>query len=122
MSSFGENYKKNYLLDDIQHYFSDGGTIEEMFDVLRYIFEYGKTPLADLIKENQELKKQLEEKENQQKEFVEWLEAYIEDRDNVRKLHDECSLSEERLSSQYFILQQVLSKYKEKLGGKDEIH
>lgn len=60
MSSFGENYKKNDLLDDIQHYFSDGGTIEEMFDVLRYIFEYGKTPLDDLIKENQELKKQIE--------------------------------------------------------------
>ena len=60
MSSFGENYKKNDLLDDIQHFFSEGGTIEEMFDVLRYIFEYGKTPLDDLIKENQELKKQIE--------------------------------------------------------------
>lgn len=60
MSSFGENYKKNNLLDDIQHFFSEGGTIEEMFDVLRYIFEYGKTPLDDLIKENQELKKQIE--------------------------------------------------------------
>lgn len=60
MSSFGENYKKNDLLDDIQHYFSEGGTIEEMFDVLRYIFEYGKTPLDDLIQENQKLKKQIE--------------------------------------------------------------
>ena len=60
MSSFGENYKKNDLLDDIQHYFSYGGTIEEMFDVLRYIFEYGKTPLDDLIQENQKLKKQIE--------------------------------------------------------------
>lgn len=60
MSSFGENYKKNDLLDDIQHYFSEGGTIEEMFDVLRYIFEYGKTPLDDLIQKNQKLKKQIE--------------------------------------------------------------
>ena len=60
MSSFGENYKKNDLLDDIQHYFSDGGTIEEMFDVLRYIFEYGKTPFDDLQQENQKLKKQLD--------------------------------------------------------------
>lgn len=56
MSSFGENYKKNNLLDDIQHFFSEGGTIEEMFDVLRYIFEYGKTPLDDLIQENQKYK------------------------------------------------------------------
>lgn len=56
MSSFGENYKKNDLLDDIQHYFSDGGTIEEMFDVLRYIFEYGKTPFDDLIQKNQKYK------------------------------------------------------------------
>ena len=56
MSSFGENYKKNDLLDDIRHYFSEGGTIEEMFDVLRYIFEYGKTPFDDLIQENQKYK------------------------------------------------------------------
>lgn len=96
--------------------------------------------IEELIQENQSLKKQLKEKDdftnklqatkdrlnkydyertNQQKEFVEWLEAYIEDRDKVRKLHKEYSLSEERLSSQYFILQQVLSKYKEIIGGKE---
>lgn len=97
--------------------------------------------IEELIQENQSLKKQLKEKDdftnklqatkdrlnkydyertNQQKEFVEWLEAYIEDRDKVRKLHKEYSLSEERLSSQYFILQQVLSKYKEIIGGNNE--
>lgn len=74
MSSFGENYKKNDLLDDIQHYFSEGGTIEEMFDVLRYIFEYGKTPLDDLIQENQKYKEVINKaikyiEENKQHEY-----------------------------------------------------
>ena len=92
-----------------------------------------------LEQENQELKKQLEKKYekvgtltgellyeentkliNQQKEFIEWLEIRIKDRDKVRKMHELYSLSEERLSSQYFILQDVLSKYKEIIGVKDE--
>lgn len=94
----------------------------------------------DLIRENQELKKQLDELQtlynnmfkchcnrvqvetllSQQKEFIEWLEIRIKDRDKVRKMHELYSLSEERLSSQYFILQDVLSKYKEIIGVKDE--
>ena len=57
---------------------------------------------------------------NQQKEFIEWLEIRIKDRDKVRKMHELYSLSEERLSSQYFVLQDVLSKYKEIIGVKDE--
>ena len=107
MSSFGENYKKNNLLDDIQHFFSEGGTIEEMFDVLRYIFEYGKTPLDDLIKENQELKKQLEEKENQQKEFIDWLTNESKELIRDAGYHQRICLD-------------ILSKYKEIIGGNNE--
>ena len=106
MSSFGENYKKNNLLDDIQHFFSEGGTIEEMFDVLRYIFEYGKTPLDDLIKENRKLKKQLEEKENQQKEFIEWLEKESKELIRGAGYHQRICLD-------------ILEKYKEIIGGKE---
>ena len=51
--------------------------------------------------------------ENQQKEFIEYLEDYIKDRNKARKLYETYSESENRLSSQYFILQEILSKYKE---------
>ena len=100
---------------------------------------YDEVEHKQLMKENKELKKQLEKKYekvgtltgellyeentkliNQQKEFIEWLEIRIKDRDKVRKMHELYSLSEERLSSQYFILQDVLSKYKEIIGGKNE--
>ena len=50
---------------------------------------------------------------NQQKEFIDYLENYIKDRNKARKLHETYSESENRLSSQYFILQEILSKYKE---------
>lgn len=79
--------------------------------------------VKDLIKENRKLDKEnnklvakLNKNKILQNEFKEWLEIYIEDRDKTRKLHKEYSLSEEKLSSQYFILQQVLSKYKEIIG------
>lgn len=85
-----------------------------------------------LEKDNQELKKQLEEmdsklfftknelemrqktidnKLNQQKEFIEYLTSYIE------LLNDKPDLVEE---SQKDILQEILSKYKEIIGVKDE--
>ncbi|HIQ90723.1 MAG TPA: hypothetical protein IAB27_03745 [Candidatus Coprosoma intestinipullorum] len=112
--------------------------------------EYTKDDIiAGLKKENQELKKQLNEKialeiklkeeledkrkeyqevykdvreeikdyKNQQKEFIEWLENYIEEVDNNRKFHKMYSASEERLSSKYHTLQAVLSKYKEITGS-----
>ena len=68
--------------------------------------------IKDLQLKNQELKKQ-------QREFIDWLEIRIKDRDKVRKMYELYSLSEERLSSQYFVLQDVLLKYKEIIGGKN---
>lgn len=115
--------------------------IVDGFEFVEKLTPYGRKNLKYHIKrlqqENQELKKQLEKcskiniadhkyaskcedkvitMENQQKEFIEWLEIRIKDRDKVRKMHELYSLSEERLSSQYFILQDVLSKYKEIVG------
>ena len=55
----------------------------------------------------------------QQREFIDWLEIRIKDRDKVRKMYELYSLSEERLSSQYFVLQDVLLKYKEIIGDKE---
>ena len=110
---------------------------------------YDRDELEELTKqyylENKELKKQLEKKyeklyeentrlvneitvlktENQklkemQREFIDWLEIRIKDRDKVRKMYELYSLSEERLSSQYFVLQDVLLKYKEIIGGKNK--
>ena len=103
--------------------------------------EFYKDLSEQLQQENEELKKRLAEcvkiniadhkyastcedkvivLEAQQKEFIEWLEIRIKDRDKVRKMHELYSLSEERLSSQYFVLQDVLSKYKKIIGVKDE--
>ena len=83
-----------------------------------------KDELESQRKEYQEtykdVREEIKEYKNQQKEFIEWLEIRIKDRDKVRKMHELYSLSEERLSSQYFILQDVLSKYKEIIGGKNE--
>lgn len=61
----------------------------------------------DLQQENQELKKQLEEKENQQKEFIDWLES--ESKELIRDVgyHQRICLD-------------ILEKYKEIIGDKDE--
>lgn len=58
-----------------------------------------------LEKENRSLKKQLEEKENQQKEFIEWLDNLI--------VSDLGVFTEVKVCD-------VLSKYKEIIGEKDE--
>ena len=70
-----------------------------------------------LQQENQELKNQLEEKENQQKEFIEWLESEIK----------ECKDAEEKYAdgddNSYYnnneLRIEILSKYKEIIGGKE---
>lgn len=77
----------------------------------------------DLIRENQELKKQLSNSrqiKNQQKEFIEWLER------RLFLLRDEASeLALGMCSTNYQdtkieVYKEVLSKYKEIIGGLDE--
>lgn len=63
--------------------------------------------IDELKKENQELKKQLEEKENQQKEFIEWLEKESEELIRDAGYHQRICLD-------------ILEKYKEIIGGKNE--
>ena len=85
-----------------------------------------------LHKENQELKKQLEKKYekagtltgellyeentkliNQQKEFIEWLENKIKERDNdIKLLGNDCYTSK-------YGYKESLSKYKEIIGGRN---
>ena len=72
-----------------------------------YILTYNQTEMIyylinDLQQENQELKKQLEEKENQQKEFIRLLEKEIVDSSAV--------------SGQQYFAQQHLKLYKEIIG------
>lgn len=50
MSMFGDNHKKNDLYDDVNHFFKEGGSIEEMMDVLHIVFEYGHTQVDVLEK------------------------------------------------------------------------
>ena len=76
----------------------------------------------ELLKENQELKKQLENYkklgfkhlqgknnslETQQKEFIEWLTSYIELLNNKPDLIEESEID---------LLKEILSKYKEIIG------
>lgn len=76
--------------------------------------------IKELQQENQELKKQLEEKENQQKEFIEYLEA---EKDRLAR---ECSqiyedsLGKTRLVNEDIFneVNKILSRYKEIVGGK----
>lgn len=102
----------------------------------------------DLIKENQELKKQLEncycnrtdcssrikdskkydslvqKVESQQKEFIAWLERQIENIRNEieenRGLNFNSQREKERLTLKHNVLSQVLSKYEEITGVKDD--
>ena len=59
--------------------------------------------IKDLIKENQELKKQ-------QKEFIEYLTSYIDLLSNKPDLIEEAEID---------ILEEILSKYKSIIGGKE---
>lgn len=63
-------------------------------------------PLCYFKKENQELKKQIEEKENQQKEFIEWLEKESEELIRDAGYHQRICLD-------------ILEKYKEIIGCKE---
>lgn len=72
-----------------------------------------------LLKEKQELKKQLEDLLNQQKEFIEWLENEIQ---NYKDYEASFGLTIERDIAEYIsekitIYQAVLLKYKEIIGG-----
>ena len=82
-----------------------------------YILTYNQTEMIyylinDLQQENQELKKQLEEKENQQKEFVEYLESEIKRLENTEFYIE--SIQKAAIKTH----KQNLSKYKE-ITGKD---
>ena len=109
-------------------------TEEQAFEFLKYI--------KNLQQENKELKKQLEKKnkpqifidtqdieeryaeglyqdyleeenkkyKNQQKEFIKWLEDYL-------NLFDYRNIEEQ---AGYDMLEEILQKYKEIIGGKDE--
>lgn len=74
----------------------------------------------ELLKENQELKEQLEENtetllgrilelRGQQKEFIKWLENYLE-------LLDYNNIEEQII---YDTIEEILNKYKEIIGGKE---
>lgn len=92
----------------------------------------------EIHKENQELKKQLEtvrkkyeveaktrdkvykmlrRKDSQQKEFIEWLENYIDALKQQKETVEGLDIGEEHI---LMILEEVLEKYKEIIGVKDE--
>lgn len=73
--------------------------------------------IENLKLENQELK-------NQQKEFIDWLEKMINNLDNdinkINGLSENSKREKERVTIKYNILIQIIKKYKEIIGVKDE--
>ena len=65
--------------------------------------------IDELKKENKKLKQQLEEKENQQKEFMEWLES------ESHRLSGDILLN-----SSFIEVRTILLKYKEIIGADNE--
>lgn len=55
MSTFGSDYKKNDLYDSIQEFFKQGGSVEDMLDVLHVAFKWGDTEIDTLKKRIEEL-------------------------------------------------------------------
>ena len=73
--------------------------------------------IKELQQENQELKNQLEEKENQQKEFIEYLESKI---DTIIQQKETFAELEAGQAVFLMTLAIALDKYKKIIGGKDE--
>lgn len=60
MSMFGENHKKNELYEEIDRFFINGGSIEEMLDVLHIAMQYGTTPIDLLNSRIRELQQKID--------------------------------------------------------------
>ena len=76
--------------------------------------------IMNLQQENEELKKQLSNShqiKNQQKEFIEWLEDYIDALIQQKETVAELDITEVHI---LMTLKEVLSKYKEIIGGNND--
>ena len=88
---------------------------------LKEQLEVGEQQYNDLVEEKEKIQEQLSSNtlqfENQQKEFIEWLEDYI---DTLKTESD--SVEGLGICEYYTLLalEEVLSKYKETIGVKDE--
>ena len=139
MSEEREEYKFDHFknIDEVMHYFNYWYKEEDVYSINRYLslkdFNYISNKYQELQKENQELKKQLENYkklgfkhlqdknnnlETQQKEFIKWLE------DEKNRLARECShiyedsLGHTRLVNEDIFdeVNDILQKYKEITG------
>lgn len=105
-------------------------TIQGYVEMIEQENDVQKVMIENFVKENQELKKQIEEYkrlgfkhlndkcnklENQQKEFIEYLENMI---DSLEKI--QAQRFNHSIQFKLEIAKHNLSKYKEIIGGKDE--
>ena len=87
---------------------------------LKEQLEVGKEQYNDLVEEKEELQEQLSNShqiKNQQKEFIEYLEDYIDALKQQKETVEGLDIGEEHI---LMILEEVLEKYKEIIGVKDE--
>lgn len=87
------------------------------FNLLEHQIKGRLEAIKVILKENQELK-------NKQKEFIEWVEYVINNLgseiNQINGLSENLRREKERATIKYNILIQIMKKYKEIIGDKDE--
>ena len=91
---------------------------------LKEQLEVGKEQYNDLVEEKEKIQEQLSSNtlqfENQQKEFIEWLEKEIKETDKtIEMLCDTNSCRIPYLQNKNRLLKEILKKYKEIVGYKE---
>ena len=124
-----EEYKFDHFknIDEVMHYFNYWYKEEDVYSINRYLslkdFNYISNKYQELQQENKQIKIQISAREevcdrleeenkkykNQQKEFIKWLEDYL-------NLFDYRDIDEQ---AGYDMLEEILQKYKEIIGGKE---
>ena len=124
-----EELNKKWLKDELKEFSCSNEFFDKILDLLskQYIngLEQSRFEKNLLEQENKELKKQLSnshQMENQQKEFIEWLEKEIQRQEDYAVslgLTIDYDIAE-YTSGKIDALKESLSKYKEIIGVKDE--
>lgn len=101
------------LINKIELLEKENQGLKKQLEINNDVFMTSAEESCELFRENYELKKQLETKENQQKEFIEYLQNNIE---SLEFCDNEFILSNHKKEIKAY--KEILSKYKEIVGDK----
>lgn len=111
-----EEYKFDHFknIDEVMYYFNYWYKEEDAYSINRYLslkdFNYISNKYQELQKENKKQKELIDKKSTQQKEFIKWLEDYL-------NLFDYRDIEEQ---AGYDMLEEILQKYREIIGENNE--